>query len=204
MNKLYSGKKIYFEAGAHDGHFQSRTYQFKDDANYFGILVEPSPDTYHACCHNRKNSNTLIYNCALVSNTYNTDTVKLYSSSISSAMNMIQESNLDHKDYAHFSTEGINVPARTIQSILDENSILEIDYMYLDVEGAEINALLGIDFSKTKINFLEVETHMWVKKEITYQEEIKMFEEMLKEYMVLQDIDCTCGHPKGIFVHKNI
>jgi FkbM family methyltransferase len=130
-------KKIYFEAGAHDGHFQSRTLQFKDNPNYFGILIEPSPDSYLACCHNRKNDNTLIYNCALVSNTYNSDTIKLYPSSLSSAMNITQESDLDYKNYPHFSTQGADIPARTVQSILDENKITEIENMYLDVEGAE-------------------------------------------------------------------
>lgn len=55
MNCNLQDKKIYFEAKAFDGIFQSRTLPFKDNPNYFGILVEPSLDTYNTCIQNRKN-----------------------------------------------------------------------------------------------------------------------------------------------------
>lgn len=196
MNNNLQNKKIYFEAGAHDGSFQSRSYMFKDDSTYFGILVEPSPDIYTACVQNRGNSNTLIYNCALVSNEYTSNTVKLYPCSYHSAMNITEMSLLDYEAY---SSAPVEVPARTVQSILDENGITYIDSMFLDVEGAEKNVLLGIDFSKTKINFLEVETHIWTNKTISVEEEVQMFKDILQKYMILKNIDYSEGHPKAIF-----
>lgn len=198
-----NNKKVYFEAGAHDGSFQSRTYSLKDNPDYFGILVEPSLDTYTQCVANRGNTNTKIYNCALVSNEYTSDTVKLFPCPHHSAMNITEASVLKHSDYPSvYSQTPIEVPARTIQSVLDENNITVVENMYLDLEGAEIPVLKGINFEKTTINFLEIETHVWVKEEITVEQEIEYYTEILQNNMKLDQVIRDQGHPKAVFVLK--
>ena len=59
--------KIYIEAGANDGLFQSRSLKHIDDQNYYGILIEPIYNQYIKCINNRQKYNCSIINCALVS-----------------------------------------------------------------------------------------------------------------------------------------
>ena len=49
--------------------------------------------------------------------------------------------------------------ARTLQNILDEvNRPDLIDLLSLDVEGSELEVLKGIDFEKTKLRYILIET----------------------------------------------
>lgn len=51
----------------------------------------------------------------------------------------------------------IQVPTRTLTSILDECEVTEIDLFSLDVEGYELNVLKGLDFSKYRPKYMLIE-----------------------------------------------
>ncbi len=51
------------------------------------------------------------------------------------------------------------VEARTLQSILDEENSYNIDILFLDVEGFEIEVLKGINFKKCHIKAIQTEAH---------------------------------------------
>jgi len=51
----------------------------------------------------------------------------------------------------------IKVKTRIFQNVINEEKYTHINYISLDVEGHEMNALKGIDFKKTKIDVLTVE-----------------------------------------------
>ena len=55
------------------------------------------------------------------------------------------------------SSYDLQVPARTLTSILDEYEVTTIDFLSLDVEGYEINVLKGIDFEKHRPNLMLIE-----------------------------------------------
>ena len=55
--------------------------------------------------------------------------------------------------------EEIVVQGRPIKDVLAENNIKHIDYMSMDIEGHELQALKGIDFDAVRINVLTVENH---------------------------------------------
>lgn len=186
-------KKVYIEAGAHDGLFQSRSLQFKSNDEYFGILIEPHYETYIKCVKNRESESCKIYNAALVSFDFPSSEIELGIHSAYTSMN----STVKPKTENFCST--ISVPARTLQSILDENSISTIENFYLDVEGYEQNVLNGINFNKTKFNYIELECH-YPFINLTQEEEIKMhisFFDKLK-YKLSQKI-LNEGLPKLIF-----
>jgi FkbM family methyltransferase len=168
-------KKIYIEAGANDGVDGSRGIQFKDNSEYVGILIEPHPIIFNYCLNARKNDRTLCYNVALVPESHKECTIELQLHSMFHPMNSIK------KSIGQSYSNAITVPARTLQSILDENNISEVDYFWLDVEGYEHEVLMGIDFNKTKFKHLEVECHAEFIG-ITTEEEIKMHVEHLKKY----------------------
>jgi hypothetical protein len=53
----------------------------------------------------------------------------------------------------------VQVPARTLSSILDEVSAPEIDLLSLDVEGFEPDVLRGLDLDRHAPRFVVVEVH---------------------------------------------
>jgi FkbM family methyltransferase len=189
-----NNKKIYIEAGAHDGVFQSRSLQFKGNDEYFGLLIEPHFETYQQCVNNRADGFCKIYNAALVSFEFNSPEIQLGIHSAYSAMNSIV------KPSSEKYVNTVNVEARTLQSILDENNISIVDNFYLDVEGYEKNVLDGIDFTKTKFNNIEIECH-YPFLNITQDEEIKMYTLFFNSlnYKLSEKI-LNNGLPKLIFI----
>jgi FkbM family methyltransferase len=139
--------------------------QFKGNDEYFGLLIEPHFETFQQCVNNRADGLCRIYNAALVSFDFDSPEIQLGIHSQYSAMNSIV------KPSSEKYVDTVNVEARTLQSILDENDISIVDNFYLDVEGYEKNVLNGIDFNKTKFNNIEVECH-YPFLNITQEEEL--------------------------------
>lgn len=52
-----------------------------------------------------------------------------------------------------------SVPTRTLNDVLAENGIKKIDYLNIDVEGAEIPVLRGFDISRFQPDFVSIEIH---------------------------------------------
>ena len=57
------------------------------------------------------------------------------------------------------------VPVRRLADILDERRIKHVDFVSLDVEGAEMDVLQGIDFSRVEIDCFTIENNRGWQKE---------------------------------------
>ncbi len=53
----------------------------------------------------------------------------------------------------------IKVPARRLSDILEETNIGKVDYINIDVEGAEMGVLNSLDFKKTAPELMSIEIH---------------------------------------------
>ena len=142
---------FFVEAGALDGLFMSNT-KILEDLGWNGLLIEPSQKAYIECVKNRSG---LIYNTALVSKDYREKTIR-------------GDFFYDGKDGQGawsgvmrntYTNQKVEVPARTLQSIFDDQDIKKVDFLSLDVEGYEFNVLKGIDFSKVDVTFILVEVN---------------------------------------------
>lgn len=51
----------------------------------------------------------------------------------------------------------VTVPCYRVDSVLDEAGIRTVDYLSIDVEGAELQVLQGIDFTRVHVNVVGVE-----------------------------------------------
>lgn len=186
-------KKIYIEAGANDGIFQSRSINLESNNLYLGIMIEPIISVFRSCIKNRPNC--LHYNCALVDFNYPNQDIEINLHNLHSAMATITKA----IDQQYVGT--MRVPARTLDSILEENNITNIEYFFLDVEGYELNVLKGINFDKRHFNYIEIECHytlLGIKKE----DEIESHVNFLKLYnYVLTDTIENQGNIKLIFNH---
>jgi FkbM family methyltransferase len=157
---------FYIEVGANDGIKQSNTFYLEKEKNWRGVLVEPSPNNYILCKHNRSNSNNVYCN-ACVSFNYKEKFVEMaYSDLVSTALNLESDTSNPllqaQSGLPSFGKDEIPVYgaiAKTMNALLiDSHSPREIDFFSLDVEGAEIEVLKGIDYNKYKFKFILVES----------------------------------------------
>jgi FkbM family methyltransferase len=188
-----NNKKIYIEAGANDGIFQSRSLHLQNNEAYHGILIEPIPLLYSHCIRHR--SNTSVYNCALVDFDYTESDIPINIHNSFLAMCSI----LPHTSEVYSTT--IKVPARTLDSILEENSISKIDSFYLDVEGYELNVLNGINFNKRLFKMIEVECHYNFLNIPEETEQSNIINLLQKYDYKLIDKNCQEGNTKLVFHH---
>ena len=115
-----------------------------------GILIEPSFSAYSQCVKNRPAS--IVLNCACVSNDY-------ASSTIVGDFNGHLMSSVDGKRLG--STSLVEIPVRTLSSILDEHSKVDqqIDLLSLDTEGYELNILKGLNLNKWRPKHMLIEVY---------------------------------------------
>ena len=177
--------KIIIEAGANNGIFQSRSLRFSSNEEFFFILIEPHPIMAKQCAINRS-IRSKTYQCALVSSSFICNEMDLYIHDNYSAMNASKPNiGIDFR-------ETIKVPTRTLQSILNENSINEVEWLFLDTEGYEAEVLKGIDFAKTKFLNIELESHSQFLG-ISELQQQQIFEDILRSTHRLSHTDLSDG-----------
>jgi len=157
----FKGKRngVFVDIGAHDGITLSNTYVLEKKLDWTGICVEPMPHQYKNLIECR---NCATYNCAI----YDTNGVEKFTileydgypdmlSGISKDMSVVH--------MGHVLSEGarmkaprkiIDVQTRILNEILEEQKIYEIDFLSVDVEGAELKVMKGIDFNKFYIKVI--------------------------------------------------
>jgi FkbM family methyltransferase len=156
----------FVELGANDGRFQSNTLYYEQVRGWRGVLVEPSPSLYRRCRESRSAGDHIV-NAACVSFSYAGDTAELiYSNAMSVSLHV--ESDLPdpaaHAELGRQFLQGdetlfnFRAPARTLNSILVEaNAPRRIDFLSLDVEGAEIEVLKGVDHKAFRFRYMLIE-----------------------------------------------
>ena len=156
----------FVELGANDGITQSNTKHLELFLGWRGILIEPSPKKFAELKKNRS-KRTFFFNCACVAFDFTKPDIEMLYSNL---MSVTLEGRSDLPDRLEHARKGevhsereksfsFRIPARTLQDIFQEaNSPKLIDLMSLDVEGAELEVLNGIDFQKTNFRYLLIET----------------------------------------------
>ena len=65
------------------------------------------------------------------------------------------------------------VPVRRLADVLEEHGVAHVDFVSLDVEGAEIEVLSGIDFSRVDIECFTIENNKGHEREIRIRKFMK-------------------------------
>jgi len=131
----------FFEVGAQDGLFQSNTVILERTRNWSGILMEPSPAAYNACLKNRDQEKNIIVHGALVSADYGKPSIM--GDFFGHPMNSIGGKRLNNSG-----NSVIEVPAYTMNEILEKYNVEKIDFLSLDIEGQELWVLKDLNFEK--------------------------------------------------------
>jgi len=163
IKNISKGKKngVFLDIGANDGILTSNTLLLELDFAWSGICVEANPDLIPKLKQNRPNSkiihSAVWHKTDLVNFEIPINDVKNTKGHLLSRISNIERNPKTFKKGTI--TKNVQVQARSITDIVKEN--LEypyvIDYMSLDIEGAEIEALKGIDFSLITIKFMTIE-----------------------------------------------
>lgn len=148
-------KGFYLEIGGNDGVTQSNTYRLYRNG-WKGILIEPNYQSYKLCKHFRRRD--AIVNSACVSLSHEEPFVYLSDKNLESSQFNIA---LNDEKYI--------APAKPLNSILREQQAPKfIEFFSLDVEGAELEVLKGLNFDEYEFGVILVEIRMDVAVVVSY------------------------------------
>lgn len=135
----------------------------KKNNGWTGINIEPIKTVYDALVKNRPNSINI--NCEVC----NTEGISRficnigYGEMISGLENMYDKRHherLERKRKLHnIKTEIISVNTRKLENICDEYKINHINYLSIDVEGAEFDVIKSINFNRVYIDVIGFENN---------------------------------------------
>ena len=145
----------FVEAGANDGFRQSNTYFLERFRGWRGVLVEPVPELADQA--RRERPSAFVVNCALVGRDFSGDTISVRFGGLTSAVE--NAGRWDSEEFGDAWTESyeVEVPVRTLSSLLVEAEVTQVDFLSLDVEGYEVEAIGGLDLERTTVNYLLIE-----------------------------------------------
>lgn len=157
VNKIFSGKAngYYVEVGCLDGIEFSNTYFF-EKKGWKGACIEAHQDFITALKKNRPNAS--IVHCAVGGE--DKGSVTFYANKIGSLSTLDKNEEErwreNYRDY-FYGFEEQKVPMRTLSSIFSDLNVDDIDFVSLDIEGYEVQALKGLDFNKVKPKVFTIE-----------------------------------------------
>lgn len=183
----------FVELGANNGIEQSNTYYFEKYRNWRGVLVEPTPHNYLACLRDRSQETRVFCN-ACTSFDYAERFVEIAYSNLMSSPVGLESDIADPHDHAregkkflnasddNFSFGALATPLNAL--LLKANAPMRMDLLSLDVEGAEIEVLKGIDHSHFRFKYLCIESRSKDKLDAYLAENQYVFVEQIST------IDC--------------
>lgn len=155
-------KGVFVDVGAHDGISFSNTYFLERQLEWSGIAIEPIPEIFEKLKANRK--------CQVINGCISSVPGKakfyritgyaemlsgLYNEYDSRHLMRIQREIQQHGG----SVEVQDVMSFSFNQLLHDHQIFHIDYLNIDVEGAELSILKSIDFKTFDISVISCENN---------------------------------------------
>ena len=163
--KVFKGYKggYYVDIGAHDGISLNNSLYFEKTNNWTGLNVEPIKEVYDKLRINRPNSINI--NCAVCNNDGTGEFLcnTGYTEMISGLKEEYDPRHLTRLKNENKKMGGItsviNVETRKLETILEMHNITHINYLSIDVEGAEFEVIKSINFEKVFIDVIGFENN---------------------------------------------
>lgn len=158
----YKRGGIFVDVGSYDGISFSNTYILEKNYDWNGICIEPIFSTFEKL---NKNRNCIKLNCGISDRNSIEKFVYLEKSSktLSGILKDYHPKHLERIDNLLKKSKSelieVNIECRTINDILTENNINNVDYMSIDTEGNEFNIIKSLDFNKFNIKCISVENN---------------------------------------------
>lgn len=164
-NNIFKGYKngFYVDVGAHDGVTINNTLYFERNLNWTGINIEPIKTVFDKLTINRPTNINI--NCAICNydgETYfflNTEYTEMISGIKDSYDNRHLQRLIYENNIMGSKTEIVTVNTKRLQTILDQNNVNHINYLSIDVEGAEFEVIKSINFNNVFIDVIGFENN---------------------------------------------
>lgn len=169
---IFKGYKngTFIDVGAHDGFRINNTLYFEKNNNWNGINIEPIKKIYKKLLNNRPKCINL--NLAICN--YDGEKEFINNSGYTEMLSGIKET-FDPRHYKRLEkeinqhggkTEIIKVNTNKLETICDKYNISHINYLSIDVEGAEFEVIKSINFNKVFIDVIGFENNYKDKSKI--------------------------------------
>ncbi len=156
---------VFVDIGAHDGIFFNNTYFFEKHLDWTGICIEPIPEVFESL----KNSRTsLCIQGCIYSKADTVSFLRVFGNPPDLEMLSGILENYDSKHIERIESEILRLGGRSevltvkcydLTKLLIDNNIRHVDYLSIDTEGGELDILKSIDFSKIRIDVIDVENN---------------------------------------------
>ena len=176
---------VYLEMGALDGIKFSNTFVLRHALDWKGILIESNPESYQRLVRNRPNELAVVH--AAVCDANHQQTVHYYAGHKKAINGIWEFTSPAYRDKwwkgVSLQHDTIPIQCQPLSTILQETTrklqqqqprpqqqhddatvAIHIDYFSLDVEGAELEVLRSIDWSRVTFGTIMVEG-LWTDKE---------------------------------------
>jgi len=162
---LFKGFKngVYVDVGAHDGVTINNTLYFEKNHQWTGINIEPIKSVYDKLVTNRPDNVNL--NCAVCNQDGETEFICNvgYTEMISGIKDTFDARHLNRLQNENrqmgSTTNVIKVNTKRLETIFDEYKMSHINYLSIDVEGAEFEVIKSINFDKVYIDCIGFENN---------------------------------------------
>jgi FkbM family methyltransferase len=163
--KVFKGYEngFFVDVGAHDGISFNNTLFFEKKRGWTGINIEPIKTIYDKLIVNRPNCDNI--NLA-ISDKEGFETFIMNEGYVEMLSGLAKTYDARHmarlKDEIIFhggKTQEIQIPTKRLESIFNDKNVKHINYLSIDVEGAEEIVIKSIDFSKVFIDVIGFENN---------------------------------------------
>lgn len=154
---------VFVDVGAHDGRSLNNTLFFEENYDWKGINIEPIPKIFETLCKYRPNCINL--NCAVSSDECQQEFIcnSGYTEMLSGLKKHYHDKHYMRLNYElninGGETNVIDVNTKRLETIFNEYNIKHVNYLSIDVEGAEFDVIQSINFDSVFIDVIQFENN---------------------------------------------
>ncbi len=141
----------------------SQSWHLESVLNWSGLLIEPNPGLAAKARELRPASTVCEYACTSPEKVGETELFIPLKDGSEETGHASLEKNVDEHNYSEHNA--IKIKSTTLTDLLEKNNIRKIDFLSIDVEGMEMDVLLGLDFEKYRPSLILMEDkHLYLNK----------------------------------------
>lgn len=162
---VFKGYKngVFVDVGAHDGITINNTLYFERNNGWTGINIEPINEVYERLMLNRPKC--INVNCAIDEREGESEFIlnKGYTEMISGLKKHYDYRHYERLKYENSVTNSQTViemvATKRLENLFDEYKISRVNYLSVDVEGAELSVIKSINFDKVFVDVIGFENN---------------------------------------------
>ena len=195
LNKLnFKENGFFIELGGDDGVRKSNTLTLEENYNWNGIVIEACKEMYNKCLQSRK---CIVLNDCIYSEETEIDFLDADGgpSGILGHDNKSENDKIIDRVGRTYKIEEKDGPVvlrkktKTLNNILEENNAPQnIDYLSLDVEGAEYEILKNFSFNKWNIKILSIERPSHELKNLLFNNNYREICKLNQDVMFIRNV----------------